>query len=164
MGRPCPLYKAAYDGIDPGAAGTSGAYRELPSREEPAHIVARTWCFDRDSLRRPFPTYRPPPRALCAVIGAALETTGLRGVFLIGHRPKERPLPTREAHLRARQARGSRGWVISSVGWMDRHLLHLRREILQQKCTWLSQPWESQPSFDAVVAVSMGAATCAQRP
>ena len=74
VGRPCPLYKAAYDGIDPGAAGTSGAYRELPSREEPAHIVARTWCFDRDSLRRPFPTYRPPPRALCAVIGAALET------------------------------------------------------------------------------------------
>ena len=74
VGRPCPLYKAAYDGIDPGAAGTSGAYRELPSREERAHIVARTWCFDRDSLRRPFPTYRPPPRALCAVIGAALET------------------------------------------------------------------------------------------
>ena len=30
VGRPCPLYKAAYDGIDPGAAGTSGAYRELP--------------------------------------------------------------------------------------------------------------------------------------
>ena len=30
VGRPCPLYEAAYDGIDPGAAGTSGAYRELP--------------------------------------------------------------------------------------------------------------------------------------
>ena len=39
-----------------------GHIASYPSREEPAHIVARTWCFDRDSLRRPFPTYRPPPQ------------------------------------------------------------------------------------------------------
>ena len=77
---------------------------------------------------------------------------------------KERPVPTHEAHLRAHQARGSPGWVRSNIVYTGLHLLHLRREILQQKCTWLSQPWESQPSFDAVVAVSMGAATCAQRP
>ena len=51
-----------------------GHIASYPSREEPAHIVPRTWSLDRDSLHRPFPTYRPPPRALCAVIGAALET------------------------------------------------------------------------------------------
>ena len=51
-----------------------GHIASYPSKEEPAHIVPRTWSLDRDSLHRPFPTYRPPPRALCAVIGAALET------------------------------------------------------------------------------------------
>ena len=50
-----------------------GHIASYTSREEPAHIVPRTWSLDRDSLHRPFPTYRPPPRALCAVIGAALE-------------------------------------------------------------------------------------------
>ena len=40
---------------------------------EPAHIVSRTWRFDLGSSRGPLPTYRPPPRALCAAIGLALE-------------------------------------------------------------------------------------------
>ena len=40
---------------------------------EPAHTVARTWCFDLGSSRGPLLTYRPPPRALYAAFGPALE-------------------------------------------------------------------------------------------
>ena len=35
--------------------------------------MTRTYCSVRDSLRGPFLTYRPPPRALGAAIGPALE-------------------------------------------------------------------------------------------
>ena len=51
----------------------SEAYCELPLRAEPTHFVTRAWCSVRGLLRGPFPTYRSPPRTLCAAIGAALE-------------------------------------------------------------------------------------------
>ena len=73
VGRPWPLQRAAYDGIDPGAAGDCAAYCGAPPHARPTHFVSRTCCSARDSLRGSFHTYPPGPRALGAAIGTAFE-------------------------------------------------------------------------------------------
>ena len=50
-----------------------GVFLIIYPRAEPAHIVTRTCCSDRDSLRGPVLTFHPSPRALGAAIGTALE-------------------------------------------------------------------------------------------
>ena len=64
---------AAEAGTDPGAAGDFEAYCGVGSCEELTHFVTRTWYSARGSLRGPFHTYYPVPRAVGAAIGPPLD-------------------------------------------------------------------------------------------
>ena len=130
VGRPWPLQRAAYDGIDPGAAGDCAAYCGAPPHVRPRSPATTTPCWVGEIVIRP----RPRPTSPAPEIVSYFERTSPASVGRFASTLVEAPRRNEDlCRIRRPDARLMQPIWKNSYGPL-RDVGNIRRRVSRQVC------------------------------